>query len=743
VERAEGNAVTFGARGADEAAAVNGDHPITATSGGSRFRSLLSVGREITAATSPLAVYLAVQESVVHLLRGDQCEVVMVTGNHEDEFITASGESAMDLSRCVLDRAIALQVPVVSGGHSAGANLTERLLLAESQSILCAPILSDGKVVACFYVTHHRVSGHFSVEEIQLAEFIATLAGAALDHVAGSEAHFRSLAQNSSDVITIVDPQGIITYQSSSVERVFGFAPGEMLGEELISWLHPSDADQLMIFLNSSKEGREAAGLVQTRMRHKDGTWLMGESAVRNLYDDPGVRGLVLNTRDASERVALEYELRNRALHDPLTGLANRELFVNRVNSALARRERDDRPLSVIFLDLDDFKLINHTSGRTVGDLLLSQAGRRLEKCVRPSDLVARFGGDEFALLLENADASTAESIAQRIIAEFVHPHQILDHEVVVKVSIGIAVTHGMETSDDLLGGADTALRAAKSRGKSRYEFFEPEMREVAVDRSDLRTDLDWALQRAELTIHYQPLFDLPSGTLSGFEALVRWNHPTRGHLGPNEFIDLAEESGMIISIGGWVLRHACQQAAVWQSMLGRRLTIAVNMSARQLQDPGLLAKVRAALAASGLDASCLILEVTESATVEDTKRAIEILKSLKEIGVGLAIDDFGTGYSSLSYLRGFPVDQLKVDKSFVSELVTNREDLAIVSSVINLGHSLGLSVVAEGVETDDQLEKICEMGCDQGQGFKWRRPADAQDVSLWLSSLEGDLALV
>ncbi len=388
-------------------------------------------------------------------------------------------------------------------------------------------------------------------------------------------------------------------------------------------------------------------------------------------------------------------------------------------------------------MDLDDFKLINDTSGHTVGDLVLKQSGSRLKQCVHASDLVARFGGDEFALLLENADAEAAEIVAKRIIAEFVDPYQILDQEVLVRASVGIAVTHGHETSENLLSAADTAMYVAKSRGKSRYEFFEPQMRKAAVNRSELRTDLEWVIQRDELTVHYQPVFTLPSESLSGFEALVRWNHPTRGRLGPDQFIDLAEESGRIISIGAWVLHTACEQLAVWQRALGRELTMAVNMSARQVQEPGLLDKVRAALSSSGLDAKCLILEITESVTVEDPIGAIEVLESLKEIGVGLSIDDFGTGYSSLTYLRRFPVDQLKVDRSFVSELVTNPEDLAIVSSVINLGHSLGLEVVAEGVETADQLEKLCGMGCDQGQGYKWRRPASTEDVSTWLATLE------
>jgi len=294
-----------------------------------------------------------------------------------------------------------------------------------------------------------------------------------------------------------------------------------------------------------------------------------------------------------------------------------------------------------------------------------------------------------------------------------------------------------------LIVGADTAMYVSKSNGSAQYEFFAPAMRDVAVDRSALRRDLEWAATRHELTIDYQPVIDLNTGSLSGFEALVRWDHPTRGRLGPDQFIGLAEQSGLIIGMGGWVLRMACLQVAMWQKMIGRELTIAVNISARQLQDPGLTSKIRLALATSGLHPNSLVLEITESATVEDTEGTIGVLNALKTLGVRLAIDDFGTGYSSLSYLRRFPVDQLKVDRSFISELVTNPEDLAIVSSVINLGHSLGLSVVAEGVESAEQLLRLTEMSCDQGQGFIWRRPASVQDVSQWLESDDGRLATV
>jgi len=707
-----------------------------------RFDTLLDVGRQIGAAASSPAVFAAVYDAAVQLLRGDRCHVIMFDEDPMVDFTTESGEPVTDLSMSVLARAVATESPVVSG-VVADADLGDSLILADLRSVLCAPILSGGRVVACFYLTHHQVDGLFGDEEIQMAEFIATLAGAALDQVAGSEAHFRSLAQHSSDVITIVDPSGHITYQSASVERVFGYAPEELLHCHLSTWLHPDDADELLMFLEPSHRGQEASGLIQTRMCHRDGTWRFGESVVRNLSDDPRVGGLVLNTRDASERVALESELRAQALHDPLTGLANRALFVDRVENALARRARDQRPLSVLFVDLDDFKLINDTLGHGVGDQVLRQTGQRLNDCVRPSDMVARFGGDEFALLLEDADMATAANIASRVVDEFVRPFQIFDQEVFSRASVGIAVSLGEVTTEDLIAGADTAMYVSKSNGKARYEFFAPAMRDVAIDRSALRSDLEWATTRAELAIDYQPIVDLSTGSLSGFEALVRWDHPTRGRLGPDQFIDLAEQSGLIIGLGGWVLRTACSQVAVWQKKIGRELTIAVNISARQLQDPGLTSKIRTALAVSDLPPHSLVLEITESATVEDTESAIEVLNALKALGVRIAIDDFGTGYSSLSYLRRFPVDQLKVDRSFISEFVTNPEDLAIVSSVINLGHSLGLSVVAEGVESADQLLRLNEMKCDEGQGFIWRRPANAHDVSQWLESADGRLATV
>jgi diguanylate cyclase (GGDEF)-like protein/PAS domain S-box-containing protein len=702
-----------------------------------RFESLLAVGRRIGAAASPEAVYDAVREAALLLLRGEHCHIIELGGEIGDQLTTRSGENVQELSQRMLAQAIATRAPIVADPADA-ADSSESLLLAGLRSVLCAPILCDGEVVACFYLTHHEVNDLFGDTEVRLAEFITTLAGAALEHVAGSEARFRSLVQNSSDVIIIVGPDGRISYGSASVERVFGYRPAEIVGRDLRSWLHREESAALLAALDETAAPGRTASRVESRLRHRDGSWRNVETTITNMLDHAGVAGLVLNTRDVSERVALEAELRARALHDPLTGLANRALFTERVDNALARRSREHRPMAVAFLDLDDFKSINDTLGHAAGDLLLQSMAERLEGCVRPGDTVARFGGDEFALLIEDADIDTAEAVARRIIAELGRPFHLLDQEVYGRASIGLAMGHGTETIDSLLSGADTAMYVAKARGKSRYERFEPKMREVAVERSGLRSDLEWAEHRGELAIHYQPVVDAGRGTVRGFEALLRWNHPNRGLLNPGEFIDLAEQSGLIISIGGWVLRQACLQAQAWRQTYNPGLTMAVNVSARQLQDPGLVGEIAAALSESSLDPGALVLEITESATVGDTEAVIARLEGLKGLGVCLAIDDFGTGYSSLTYLRRFPVDQLKIDRSFVAGLATDQQDRAIVASIINLAHALDIRVVAEGVETMGQLEILCQMGCDLAQGFNWLRPTEVAQVERWLTLLSG-----
>ena len=696
-----------------------------------RFELLLAVGRRLGAATSPTAVYEGVREAALLLLRGDRCHVIEIDQDFGESLTTESGENVQELSRRVLAEALETRAPVVDH-PSEDADANESMVLAGLRSVLCAPILCDEQVVACFYVTHHEVHELFGDIEVQLAEFIATVAGAALEHVAGSEARFRSLVHNSSDVITIVDAEGRVTYQSSSIERVFGYEPQEVVGQEVTTWLHRGLSASLLAFLANPSFGPTGSSLVITQVRHRDGSVKDVETTVTDMLGDPGVRGLVLNSRDVSERVTLEAELWSRAWHDPLTGLANRALFIDRVDDALAVHPTGDGTLAVAFLDLDDFKSINDKLGHAAGDVLLTLMGERLRACVRPEDTVARFGGDEFAILFEVADAEAADAVMRRIIAEVGQPFRVHDDEVFARASIGLALAAPGETSETLLSGADAAMYVAKGRGRWRYELFEPAMRDVAVERSSLRADLEWALQRDELEMHYQPVIDVLSGEVRGFEALLRWRNPARGLLAPNEFIELAEQSGLIVAIGGWVLDQACEQARAWRAQ-DSTLTMAVNVSARQLLDPDLVTRISGALAASGLDPEALVLEITESATVDDTEAVIARLHELRALGVRLAIDDFGTGYSSLTHLRRFPVDQLKIDRSFVAEVTANAEDRAIVASVIDLAHALGVSVVAEGVETDEQLLELMAMGCDLAQGFRWRRPEASQSTGTWL----------
>jgi len=699
-----------------------------------RFDSLLVAGRLIGAASSQAAVYDAVREATMSLLRGDACHVITGAANWRDRAATDSGEQLTELSGHLIDEAVEKRRPIVFN-RAEEADSSESMVISELRSALCAPIICDGEAVACFYITHHQVNNLFGDVEVQLAEFIATVAGAALEQVEGSEARFRSLVQNSSDVISIVGTDGCITYQSSSVEQVFGYSSGELIGQTLASWVHPDDVGALLSSLSPESGKMDSNQLVQVRMRHRDGSWRHAESPVKVMFDDAVVNGLVLNTRDVTERVALEAELRRLAWHDSLTGLANRAQFVHRLNTAIERRSPDHVPLAVGFLDLDDFKSINDTLGHGAGDTLLCEVGQRLEGCVRPGDTVARFGGDEFALLLDSAGQEVAERIAQKIVLEFQQPFTILDHQLHSPVSVGIAIASEEDSPEDLLAEADTAMYSAKSRGKSRYEVFEPHMRDRVIERSTLRTDLDWAIARDQLALHYQPLVDVRTGMVHGVEALLRWNHPTRGMLGPDEFIDLAEGSGAIVSIGDWALRQACLQGAIWRRLEAPNIRIAVNVSARQLQDPELVQKVSDALDEAALEPSALILEITESATVDDAEDVIGLLDALKALGIGLAIDDFGTGYSALSYLQRFPVDQLKIDRSLILEIDHKAEDRAIVESVINLAHALGILVVAEGVETTAQLQHLEAMGCDLAQGYNWAHPAGPSSVGAWLAS--------
>jgi diguanylate cyclase (GGDEF)-like protein len=422
----------------------------------------------------------------------------------------------------------------------------------------------------------------------------------------------------------------------------------------------------------------------------------------------------------------------HRAFHDSLTGLANRVLFQDRLAHALDVGRRRHAPAAVLFIDIDGFKRVNDSLGHAAGDALLTAVAARLRACVRPADSVARIGGDEFAILIENASGSRqAATLARRVLNELRGAFDVDGRQIRVSASVGIA--SGSEPGDDLLRNADLAMYRAKAGGKDRFEVFEPAMHAALVARLALETDLRRAVEREELALHYQPIVDMETGEVSAVEALVRWRHPERGLVPPCDFIPLAEETDLIVPIGAWVLREACRQGALWRQTHGP-VTVSVNLSGAQLRDPRLVREVVAALEASGHDPRDLILEITETVLMVDTKDTMNKLRRLKRLGVRLAVDDFGTGYSSLEYLRGFPLDVLKVAKSFVDGLAGPAEGLALARAIIELGESFDLLVVGEGIEEPDQRDRLRELGCRLGQGFLFARPADAEVVGALLS---------
>jgi diguanylate cyclase len=469
---------------------------------------------------------------------------------------------------------------------------------------------------------------------------------------------------------------------------------------------------------------------------------LIGWLAPGDVYNHPAainqpwkwalIHGLFISAESAALLVA--WRLGEKGFEDSLTKFPNRTLFADRVAHALALSHRDGHSISVVFLDLDGFKTVNDSLGHQSGDQLLVTVAGRLAKCLRDSDTAARLGGDEFALLLEDTDERGAAIVVKRIQGALQAPFELDSHEVGVSASIGIS-SSGPDTQDvgELMRNADAAMYVAKSKGKGRYECFSPSMHRDAYNRLQVEAELKRAIKRDEFVLQYQPVIDLHSGEISAMEALVRWEHPNRGLVPPMDFIPVAEETGLIVDIGAYVLRNACQQVRKWQGEFPKdpSLKVAVNLSSNQLEVPSLAEEVAALLQQSGLSPNTLILEITESVLMHDTDYTTTKLKELKALGVLLAVDDFGTGYSSLSYLRGFPVDILKIDRSFISSLDDSTEkDLALPRAIVALGRALDLQTIAEGIETPEQLSQLRAMVCDQAQGYYFAKP-------LWVEEAE------
>jgi diguanylate cyclase (GGDEF)-like protein/PAS domain S-box-containing protein len=546
-----------------------------------------------------------------------------------------------------------------------------------------------------------------------------------------SEDRFRSLIQNSSDVTTVVDAEGIFTYVSPSVHGLLGYEPGELLGKRATDFVHDDDRERVKDrFAFDSEEATDSVFL-QYQMEMEGGMYRHVEALVTDLRDRPSVGGYVCNVRDISERKAFEAILAHRALHDSLTGLANRQLTLDRTEQMLSRARRRGDSVALCFIDLDNFKDTNDSFGHEAGDKLLQAVAKRLDHALRASDTVGRLGGDEFVILAECPSvASGPMLVADRIRKALQDPFFVDGLEsfpITVTASIGIA-TGDRPSAHELLRDADVALYQAKAAGKNCSVVFEAEMQSAVVDRLEVTSALYLALERKQFFLLYQPIFDLASMQIRGVEALLRWLHPSRGVLSPDQFIPTLEDTGLIINVGRWVLQEACQQAAAWVK-LGFSPSMSVNVSMRQLETDDVVDHVREALEASQLDPRALTIEITESALMHDVGATVARLEQLKDIGVMVAIDDFGTGQSSLSYLRHLPIDQLKIDRLFVSAMDGSRSSSALIHTLVELSRELGLTTVAEGIESELQLQGLRAEHCDLGQGFIFSHPLDAISV--------------
>jgi diguanylate cyclase (GGDEF)-like protein/PAS domain S-box-containing protein len=557
-----------------------------------------------------------------------------------------------------------------------------------------------------------------------------------------SEEKFATAFRCSPDamVISCLEHGKLMEVNESFLEMT-GYSREEVIGRtvaDLEFWVRPSEREELKRQLMAGELVRN----VEFQFRIKGGEERVGLASAE-LIDVDGLPSIVAVISDITELKRSEERLIHSALHDALTDLPNRALFMDRLGHAVdrARRRRDYR-FAVLFLDLDRFKVVNDSLGHTVGDQLLVGIARRLEACLRPGDTVARLGGDEFTILLEDiVDASDATRVAERIQSVLALPFRLYNHEVFTSASIGMALSFtGYEHPEDLLRDADLAMYRAKALGRSRYEVFDRAMHAQAVTLLQLETDLRRAVDRGELRLLFQPIVSLESRSVAGFEALVRWHHPLRGVVGPEEFIPIAEETGLIVAIGYWVLAEACRQVAAWHGLPGApRPSVSVNLSIRQFMQTDLVEQVDRILGQTGLDPRYLQLEITESRVMENAEAVLGMLERLQALHVHLCLDDFGIGYSSLSYLHTFPMDSIKIDRSFVGRMGRGGDNVEIVRTIVALGHSLHKLVIAEGVETLEQVAQLRALGCEFGQGFYFAAPVEAGTAAELLTRASRD----
>jgi diguanylate cyclase (GGDEF)-like protein/PAS domain S-box-containing protein len=547
-----------------------------------------------------------------------------------------------------------------------------------------------------------------------------------------TERYFHALVQHASDVVMVVDLDLRIRYVSDSIETIFGYQPEALLGRSLDVF-----GNDALATLSKSLEligpDHDQAARVQWQLSDSTGRTRCAESMITDQLSDPHVRGFVLNTRDDTDRAALAEQLRRQAFLDPLTGLANRALLSDRASQAFARSLRSGAAIAVMTIELDGFKLVNDGFGHRTGDLVLRAVAERLSSAMRPEDTVARLGGDEFVVLMDGVlDKRRTLACAERIRSELLPPLDVEGHEHHITASVGVAVGRAPQASfERLLCDAEVALYAVKAAGKDSVQLYQESMHQQARKRFGLQSDLRKALENDQFWLLFEPRFDVAARQLEGFEARIRWNHPAHGLIAPDRFMPLAEETGLIVPIGRWLLGEALRRASSWNrtDAAARPLSISLNVSAVQLGAPSLLADVEGALDASGIDPACVVLEIIEGSLVDCSPRLIDVLHALKALGLRLAIDDFGTGHASVSYLQRMPVDILKVDGSFVAASGDGGRGRELLEAIVNIGRGVSLVTVAEGVEQPGQLETAREVGCDLAQGYLFGRPMPADEA--------------
>lgn len=614
------------------------------------------------------------------------------------------------------------------------------------QSVAIIPMVYKdnifGNILFCFKKKHE-----FTEEEKDLCMFIGNGASQAIamhrliatEESAKQEAlshqnRFKALIENSYDAIVLIGSEGQVAYVSPSTSRISGYGPEELMGKKIEDIVFEEDKKNIQKVLSEALQNHNTSNYLEFRYKHKDGSWRWMESTWVNMLKDPSVHSIVGNARDITERKIAEETIKQQALQDPLTSLPNRQELDVRLHMVYENAKRYRQMFAVLFVDLDRLKNINDTLGHNVGDTLLKVVAARFVGSVRGEDTVARLGGDEFVILLsEIHSAKDAVNVVEKILKTVRLPVQISNFTLHPTVSIGVAIyPHDSDDAETLLKYADIALYKSKQNGRNRYTMYDETMDRHTSERYVLENELRQALVEGQILLHYQPIINLKTNRVSAVEALARWNHPTRGLLNPHEFIPLAEETGLILALDEYVLKQACLQHKFWQSLNLPKFRIAVNVSAQQFSESNFIPQLDHLAKTLDLDLFSLDLEITETLAMSNLELTTYNLKSLKKMGIHITLDDFGTGYSSLSYLKRFPINNLKIDKSFVRQCITNEQDASIIRTIIAIAHNLDMKVIAEGVETDQQLKFLENLNCNAAQGFLINRPMPAENIPVW-----------